>query len=83
MSQASVRKPDTLYSSILAIAKKRKSSWGASDISRFTEIYREEIDLEKEELGIKNEHKNAIEYFDRCHRSYLRFLCPGVPQSGE
>ncbi|KAJ3186332.1 sensitivity to high expression protein she9 [Gaertneriomyces sp. JEL0708] len=49
----------------------RKDSWLDSDITRFTELYRKDLNLEQSENQARNEHQAATEAFDRCHREYL------------
>ncbi|KAI9101999.1 mitochondrial distribution and morphology family 33, partial [Phlyctochytrium arcticum] len=49
----------------------RKDSWLDSDITRFTELYRKDLNMEQSEVQAKQEYKDSIESFERCHREYL------------
>ncbi|TPX62072.1 hypothetical protein PhCBS80983_g00634 [Powellomyces hirtus] len=49
----------------------RKDTWLDSDITRFTELYRKDLNFEQSETHAKLEYKNAAEDFDKCHREYL------------
>ncbi|KAJ3037451.1 sensitivity to high expression protein she9 [Rhizophlyctis rosea] len=49
----------------------RKDSWLDTDITRFTELYRRDLNLEQSETTAKQDYKAAIENFERCHREYL------------
>ncbi|KNC97478.1 uncharacterized protein SPPG_07394 [Spizellomyces punctatus DAOM BR117] len=49
----------------------RKDTWLDSDITRFTELYRKDLNLEQSESQAKQEYKDAVEGFEKCHRDYL------------
>lgn len=49
----------------------RKDTWTDHDITRFTEVYRKDVNFEHEELDAKKEQKKAANEFDEYHRLYL------------
>ena len=49
----------------------RQGSWTPTDVQRFTDLYKLDLDLEALENSTKAQYKDSSEAFDRAHTDYL------------
>jgi hypothetical protein len=49
----------------------RQGSWTPTDVQRFTDLYKLDLDLEALEVSTKAQYKESSEAFDRAHSDYL------------
>ena len=49
----------------------RQNAWTGSDVQRFTDLYKRDLDLEQSETRAKTEYKSASDEFERSHQDYL------------
>jgi sensitive to high expression protein 9, mitochondrial len=50
----------------------RKHTWTGADLDRFTDLYKDEVELEKKEMGSRTAYKEAADALEKAQLEYLK-----------